>query len=136
MGIGFDKKLDSGKIVLCGNLHCLEEIMKTLIYDAKNNMWRKVSNIDDTFMSCMNDPFIFGGIFFWVVKLKRREKQMVMLFSMENEAWEQPILLDERCFHPLCMIDIEKQLCLIFQGIMDESAFHLWKLDMDTRNTT
>jgi hypothetical protein len=115
--------------------------MATLIYNAKNNMWRKVSDIDDTFVSCMNDPFVFGGIFCWVVKSKRQGKQMVMLFSVEDEAWEKPILLDERCFCPLCMIELEKQLCLICQGIIyqgsvDKITFHLWKLDMDTCNAT
>jgi F-box interacting protein len=136
IGLGFDRKLGSGKIVLCGKLYHAEQRTTTLVYNAKNNTWRKVSDIDDTFVSCMNDPFVFGGLFCWIVKSKRRGKQMVMLFSVENEAWEQPILLDERCFRPLCMLEFEKQLCFICQENVDKSSFHLWKLDMDTRSAT
>jgi hypothetical protein len=85
IGIGFDRKLGSSKIVLCGKLRRSEKITSALIYNAKNDRWRKVSDINDVFLSSMNDPFVFGELLCWVVKSKRQGKQMVMFFL----AWKR-----------------------------------------------
>ena len=103
--------------------------MRTLIDIAKNNTWQKVSYIYNTFVPCMNDPFMFGGLFYCIVQYKRHGMEMVMLFNMKKEAWEYPNLLDEQCFNPLCLVEFEKQLFLICESKVYGVTLQVWKLD-------
>jgi F-box interacting protein len=128
IGIAFDRNLGACKIVLAGPIS--KKMTRTLIFDAKNDTWRKLKDLDDVFVPRMKEPFVFNGLFCWLAWSRGQKSEMVVSFDVENEKWEEPLVLDDRRSTPLCMAELEKQACVISVNKKNPQKLELRKLDI------